>query len=161
MQRRREIAASPYRGAGDTWGTISGLVTATLEGNAAIEAEAVKAALEAAGGVGRMLIAGGHLESDALVLVAGDLHLSIFTVSGDAAIKLQENLNAVPGGASAEDFTLHLPPSGSLAAAVRKAAKGSKHLSADPPEPPAVKAVRESASVLNDDALASWAEEDE
>jgi len=109
-----------------------------------------------------MLTAGGHLEKSPLVLVAGELFLEISTVSGSDALKLDENLNPVPGGSSVEDWKLHLPQCEPLAKLVRQATKGNDHLSFDEPGEPAAKAAaRDTGGALNDAALAAWAREGE
>ena len=56
-----------------------------------------------------MLVAGGHLEHLPVVLVAGAVHCEIRTVSGAPALHTEENLNVIPGAASATTFTIHLP----------------------------------------------------
>ena len=162
MKRHRTIASAPQRSATEAWETIVTLVGATLERSASIEREAVDAACAKAAGVGRMLTAGGHLEQTPVTLVAGELFLEITTVSGAAALELDENLNPVPGGASAEDWKLHLPPCEPLAKLVRRAAKEDAHLSSDEPTKPATKsAARSSAAALDEVALAAWAREGE
>jgi hypothetical protein len=159
VQRHREIASSPERTAGETWQVITELITCTLERSSTISREAVEATMARAGGVGRMLIAGGHLEADPIVVVAGDLWLEIATVSGDAALTLEENLNPVPGGASAEDWTVHLPADGPLAKFVKDVAKSDPHLSSDEPSAATRSALRETESVLSAAALTQWAKE--
>lgn len=109
MQRRREIASSPQRGAEETWQIITELVGATLERSPNIARSAVDATMAGADGVGRMLIAGGHLEANPIVVVAGQLWLEIATISGDRALTIEENLNPVPGAATADDWTVHIP----------------------------------------------------
>lgn len=90
------------------------------------------------GGLGSALIAGGHLESTGLVLVDVGLHLTVCVATGDAALRVDENLNAVPGGASATSgWTLHLPPVEPLSKSIAAAVARSSHLSsAEPPPSP-------------------------
>ena len=159
MKRHREIASSPERTAGEAWQVITELLTATLERSSDISRADVEQTMGRAGGVGRMLVSGGHVETDPLVLVAGDLWLEITTVSGDAALTLEEDLNPVPGGASAEDWTLHLPAGGPLAKFVKDLAKAEPHISSDEPSAKAAKALHETESVLSETALAQWAQE--
>ena len=85
--------------------------------------------MSAAAGAGRMLIAGGHLDEQPLVLVAGDLHCEIKTVSGTAAFTVEENLNPIPGAASAASFTIHLPSPVPLADVVSDAVAKHPRLS--------------------------------
>jgi hypothetical protein len=158
MERTRTIACAPARGTTQAWGVISDLVTDTLTRSADVQCDDVEAALSAASGVGRQLIAGGHLENDSITLVAEKLYLKITTVSGDEALTIEENLAPVPGGASACDWMLHLPPCEPLAAQVRAAAEAHSRLSAKPPAAPSGKATTTVVAV-DDDTLRRWAQE--
>jgi hypothetical protein len=80
-----------------------------------------------------MLVAGGHLERYPIVVVADSLHLSITTVSGPAAANLEEDLEAVPGGAPARTWTVHLPTPDPVGEAVQAVVAGQAHLSAQEP----------------------------
>ncbi len=133
VKRHRAVAAAPVRTAGECWSVITSLVADSLTRSPRIDGGDVSAAMAAAAGVGRMLIAGGHLDDQPVVVVAGTMHLSITTVSGDEAFTLEENLNPVPGAASADSWTIHLPAADPLAAVVRSGAAASAHLSAEPP----------------------------
>jgi hypothetical protein len=159
VQRRREIASSPQRSAGETWQVIAELVSVTLERSPDIDRSEVEATMAAAGGVGRMLIAGGHLESNPLVVVAEQLWLEVTTVSGDQALAVEENLGPVPGAATATDWMVHLPAVGALAKVVKNVSKTDGHLSSDEPVAPSTSAERQKAGALNETALARWAEE--
>ncbi len=130
--RRRTIASSPVRPATDAWATIGTLVADTLDRSAVISRDAVEAVFSTAAGLGRQMVAGGHLERHDLVLVAAPVHLAIRTVSGAAAITLEENLDPVPGGASATGWMVHLPTPDPLAQLVRELANRVEHLSAEP-----------------------------
>ena len=103
MQRRRQVAASPERTTSETAETISELIRDSLARADKIDLADVDEALATARPAFLALIAGGHLDAKPLVLVAGALHVSITTVSGDRALTLEENLAAVPGAASATD----------------------------------------------------------
>ena len=163
MKRLRKVASAPRRNAGEAWETITALLADTLERSEQIERESVESTMDAAAGIGRQLIAGGHLRENPLILVAGEMWLEIETVSGDAALALEENLGPVPGGAKAADWTLHLPQAEPLAKLVRKAAKEDEHLSAEKPKVMASKASESAGSAsqgsFNEAALAAWAEE--
>lgn len=159
MQRRREIASSPQRTAGEAWQVLAELVAVTLERSPSIDRSTVDTTMAAAEGAGRMLIGGGHLESSPLVVVAGQLWLEITTISGDGALTLAENLNPVPGAATADSWMVHLPAPGPLSKIVKGVAKTADHLSSDEPVAPASSKEQSKASVLNTDALATWAEE--
>jgi hypothetical protein len=133
VQRRRTIASSPARSATATWATISTVVADTLDRSPVIPRAEVEDLFRMCAGVGRHLVAGGHLERHDIVVVATPVHLSIGTVSGTDAFGLDENLNPVPGGASAIDWTVYLPTPDPMEAAVRELASKLARLSADPP----------------------------
>jgi hypothetical protein len=133
MQRHRQIGTAPRRSASETWSVISALVVETLERSPEIAAGDVAAAMDCAAPAGRMLIAGGHLDRHAVVVAADPVDLSIITVSGAAALTLEENLGPVPGGASATNWMVYLPAPEPLAAAVRRAIAGSTYLRAGDP----------------------------
>jgi len=155
MQRHRQIAAAPRRPASHTWATISQLVGATLDRSPSISATDVDVAMQAAAPIGMMLVAGGHFDRYPLVIVADSIHLSITTVSGQAAIGLDENLEPVPGGASATGWTVYLPTPDPIGDAVRAAVADQSHLSADePPVDAENKSASTSAEVVDLDALA-------
>lgn len=155
MLRHRTIGSAPLRSAAEAWGTIRTLVGETLERSSAIERAEVDAALDPLDEVGRMLVSAGHLESRPLVLVAGELWLEIQTVSGGAALNLDENLNPVPGGAAATDWTVHIPQIEPMSKLVRQVAKGRAHLSSDEPVA-AVSASESAGAALDLDAVARW-----
>jgi hypothetical protein len=158
VQRHRDIAAAPQRGAAATWEAITRLIADTLGRSAVINRTDVETAMRAAAPVGRHLVAGGHLDRQPLTLIAEPVYCTISTVSGTAALSLEENLNPIPGGASAETFTIYLPAPAVLAQAVKDAAKASPHLSADAPPEPAGEATPARAGarvdVIDLDALA-------
>lgn len=137
---------------------MTDLLADTLERSPEIERADVEAAMADASGVGRMLVAGGHLEKNALVTVAGELWLEITTVSGGGALTLEENLNPVPGGTTASDWTIFLPGCEPLAKLVRETARGHEHLSADEPKAVASASAQVATSALDEKALARWAQ---
>lgn len=132
MQRHREVAGSPLRSSSDTWGVITQLVIDTVTRSSAITEAEVATSMRAASPAGMMLIAAGHLENAPMILVAGDLRLAITTVSGDKAFTVDENLNPVPGAASATNWTLHLPTPEPVGASVAGLIAGVAHLSSAP-----------------------------
>ena len=161
MQRHRQVAAAPQRRASETWDAISELVVATLDRSPHIVASDVAAAMDAASTVGRVLVAGGHLDIHALVVVAEPVYLNIKTVSGIAATSLDEDLGPVPGGATSSEWTIHLPTPDPVGDAVRSAVSGVSHLSADEPpgESTSKSSTAEQAGALNLAALAQRAQE--
>jgi hypothetical protein len=158
VQRRREIASAPKRSAAEVWQTIRRLFGDTLDRSSSVERADVDAALDPLDGVARMLISAGHLEGHPLVLVTGELWLEITTVSGGSALSLQENLNPVPGGAGASDWTLYVPQVEPMDKLVRTTVKGHDHLSADEPTALVQEAAKASGGV-DLDAVARWARE--
>jgi hypothetical protein len=153
MQRRREIAASPERTTSETVEAISDLIRESLARAEKLNLSDIDNALATARPALLALTAGGHLDTNTLVVVAAALHLSITTVSGDRALTFEENLAAVPGAASATEWTLFLPTPDPLAAMVTKVADSHPNLSVA--EPPAENADEKTASAALDlDALA-------
>ena len=136
MKRHRTIAASPVRSAADAWRVVTALIANTLERSPDLVAGSVAGELAVLDGLGPALIAGGHLESNGLVLCDIGLHVTIIVVSADAALSVEENLNAVPGGARATNgWMLHIPLPGALEASVVAAAARSSHITVEkPPE---------------------------
>ena len=133
---RRQLAASPVRSASATWAAIADLVAGTV----ALSRDEAMQAMSAAEAVGRMLIAGGHLHKHPITLVAGKVHCEITTVSGTAALTLEENLNPVTGAAGADEFTIHLPSPAPLQEQAQVAADRHTRLSAATPPAPEAKA---------------------
>lgn len=141
MLRHRTVAASPVRGASATWQIITDLVADTIAVSAGISRSDAVQAMAAAAPVGRMLIAGGHLDRHPITLVAGLVHCEIVTMSGTAALTVEENLNPIPGAADATTYTIYLPAAAPLAAVVAEAVDGHPRLSdARPPAPEEKKA---------------------
>lgn len=157
LQRRRTIAAAPERSASESWGVVVELVAATLERSSEIARTEVEAELAVAKGVGRALIAGGHLDSTPVVVRAGKLDLAINTASGDAAFSVAENLGPVPGAADADDWIVYLPAVAPLTDAVASVVSGGAHLSADDPESAEPGPLKAQQS-LDGEAMKRWAE---
>jgi hypothetical protein len=81
------------------------------------------------------------------------------TVSGNRSLTVEENLNPVPGAATADDWKVHLPAGGPLAKLVTDAVKKDDHLSAAEPVLPTISERQPAVGALNQGALASWADE--
>jgi hypothetical protein len=133
MQRHREIAAAPNRSASETVSVISDLVRDTLVASPKLDTTEIDEALSEARPALLALVAGGHLDRHAVVLVAAVLHLSVKTVSGDGALTLEENLAIVPGAATATKWTLYLPTPEPLDEMARATADRHPRLSAEEP----------------------------
>jgi hypothetical protein len=131
-----------------------------LERSPHINRADVELAMAHASGIGRMLVAGGHLEREPLTLVAGELRLEVTTVSGNNALDLDENLNPVPGGGAAESWTVHLPACPPLDDAARDVADGHDRLSAEAPPAPSATASTTPATTLDEAELNKWARGD-
>lgn len=140
MLRRRVIAAAPARPASEAWDTIVTLIADTLERSPNIERSGVTSALAAAEPAGLMLIAGGHLERHPLTLVADPVHLEISTVSGADALREDEDLDPVVGGASAKAWVLHFPTPDPLGTAITAVVDGKPHVSVANPASPSADA---------------------
>lgn len=155
MQRSRTIAGSPLRSAGEAWKTIVTLIESTLERSPNVPNGSVKEHLLTASGLGVAMTASGALDTHPLVLIAGDLELTIMVKSYDSAFLVDENLDPVPGGAQAPaNWVLHIPAVGLFADAAAEAAEGSTHLSSGPPKqtPPSTD-VKSSNSAMDLDAF--------
>ena len=160
MERHRKIAAAPQRTSAECWQTIADLIRDSLERSPHISADEIEASLGAAAGIGRQLVAGGHLdrERNSVTVIAADLHLSLSTVSGDNALSLEENLNFVPGAASAEDWTIYLPTPDPLGSTIEKLAEADAHLSNEKPPASFASEAKSSAAVIDTAALREWAD---
>jgi hypothetical protein len=154
MQRRREIAASPERTTSETVEAISDLIRDSLARADKLNRSDIDDALTTARSAFLALTAGGHLDANALVVIAAALHLSITTVSGDRALTLEENLDAVPGAATATEWTLYLPTPDPLAAMVTKVADSHPNLSVAEPPAESAQASETASAALDLDALA-------
>ncbi|RSS97517.1 hypothetical protein EF919_03495 [Streptomyces sp. WAC02707] len=152
MRRTREVAASPVRSASGTWAVIMDVVADTVAQSSALSRDEAVQAMSAAEAVGRMLIAADHLQRHPITLVAGKVHCEITTVSGIAALTLEENLTPVPGAAGADDFMIYLPSPVPLQEQVKAAADGHARLSDAVPPAPETKAAN-SGPLIDREAL--------
>lgn len=137
MQRHRDIAAAPCRASAATWQVITDLVADTLDRSPHLARADVETVMLTARIAGLPLVAGGHLDTHPITLVAGSVNCTIGTVSGRAALSLEENLSPIPGATAATGFTVHLPVTDPLTDLIRATARRSPHLSAGPPDPQA------------------------
>lgn len=153
MQRHRDIAAAPCRASAATWQVITDLVVDTLDRSPHLARANVEAVMLTARIAGLPLVAGGHLDTHPITLVAGSVNCTIGTVSGTAALSLEENLSPIPGAASATGFTVYLPVTDPLADLIRGTARRSPHLSAEPPDPEAGQGDRGRRDLVDFEAL--------
>jgi hypothetical protein len=133
VQRHRTIAAAPVRSAYDAWAVICDLIADSLSVGAAIDRLDVIGSLSRLDGLGPLLIAGGHLERDGLTIRAAALDLVLSTASGMAAIDLEENLNVVPGAATATTWDIYVPASEPHVPAIEGVVAGDERLHVGPP----------------------------
>lgn len=133
--RHRDIAASPVRSAQETWITITELLTDTLERSSDINVGEVERTLDALTPAAVALVAPGHFEREPLTLRAEPLRLTIGTVSGERAFRAfeEENLNPVPGGASATHWVMHIPRPVALVPLIDSVVANLDHVSTNPP----------------------------
>jgi len=135
MERTRFIAAAPIRTASEAWDVLCQLLTSTLERSSSVPPGSVATELQRLKGLGPALIAGGHFEKTGLLLTDENLDVSIQILTGDAALDIEENLNPIPGGASATSgWKIYLQEPGPLSTALSTAVKGSSHLSVGKPQ---------------------------
>lgn len=133
MQRHRRLTGPPLRTASAAWGVLTTLIKDTLVASKNIDAVAVTVALAPLRGLGPALIAAGHLETTPITLISNILHVNITVATGAGVVGVEENLNPVPGGATAtQDWTVYLPSPAPLAAVIAEVASQSEHLSVDP-----------------------------
>ncbi len=150
MSRHRDLAASPVRTAAETWEAIAELVAVTLDPSTTMDVEDVRRTFDAVAPAGLALVAAGHLDRMPLTVIAPPLHLTIGTVTGEAAFRAleDENLNPVPGAATADSWMLYLPRPAGLAGLVDEVAKGVSGVStAEPPAASAIGAPRSATTV--------------
>lgn len=153
MKRHRVVAAAPVRSPGAAWRTITDLVVMTLERSASLSVAEAAEGMSAARPAGLALIAGGHLDSHPITLVAGPLYCTIGTVSGTRAFEIEENLDPVPGAATATGFTVHLPAPEPHRDLVRGVAKAHHRLSAAEPPAAAQEVAGKSVGIIDLAAL--------
>lgn len=135
--RARIIKGSPERSASAAWAEIDRMVADTLAPAAAIDVDDVRDALDALEAVGPMLVAGGVLVDNPVVLRALPLQLEINVALGNAVLSGDEHLGKVPGAATATEWAVYVPEPEPWSAQVRAAAAAHAHLRAGiaPAEP--------------------------
>lgn len=107
--RTRTIKGSPQRSASAAWAEVERMVLETLAPADAIDDMDARDALNALAGLAPTLIASGVLSDHPVVLQALPLHLEITVSLGSGTLAGEENLGKVPGAATAESWTLHIP----------------------------------------------------
>ena len=151
MARHRDIAASPVRTSAETWDAIRELIAATLARSEHVDGAMVRRTLDHAAPAGTALVAAGYTGGADITLVAAPLRLTIRTVGGYEAFKAHadENLNPVPGAASAQDWTVYLPSPAGLSALGDDVIEGAEHLSSGPPPQEAQESANTSTPVID------------
>ena len=137
MKRLRTIAAAPVRSATEAWQVLKSVIVDTLQRSPAISEGSVDRELAVLDGIVPALIAGGHFEQKGFVLHDTSFHITFLVVTADPALYVEENLNPIPGGASAtEDWVLYIPLCGTFDELVEAKVQSSSHLTVQqPPEP--------------------------
>lgn len=153
MLRTRTIVAAPVRSASATWQVITDLVADTIAVSATCTRDEAEAAMRTAAPAGRMLVAGGHLDRFPVVLIAGQVHCEITTISGTGALRTGENLNVIPGAATATTFTIYLPTPDPLDKVVSETAAAHPRLSAGAPPKPTQGAAPAGVALIDTEAL--------
>lgn len=151
MARHRDIASSPVRTAAETWTVIRELIANTLDRSDQIDGDEVRGVLDSAAPAGVALIAAGYTGTADLTVVAAPLRLTIRTVVGTDAFKAEaeENLNPVPGAATASAWMVYLPNPTGLASLIEEAVAVLEHLSAEPPPAEASTANSSTATTID------------
>lgn len=135
--RARAIKGSPERCASAAWAEIDRMVAETLASATAVGVDDVRDALDALEAIGPMLVAGGVLVENPIVLRALPLQLEITIALGTAALSGDERLGKVPGAATATEWDLYVPDPAPWSAQVRAAVSAHPQLHAGiaPTEP--------------------------
>lgn len=151
VARHRDIAGSPVRTATEIWNVISELIAVTLDRSDEIDADEVRRALDAGAPAGTALIAAGYACSADITVVADPLRLTIRTVSGTDAFRTEadENLNPVPGAATAQGWTVYLPNPAGLGELIEDVVAGTEHLRIGPPPAEAARPATASAADID------------
>ncbi len=136
MKTHRTLAASPIQSASHAWQKLKEFVVNTLESSARIPLGSVHTELNPLDRLGPALVAGGHLENKGLVLCGNDLHVTMTTLTADAALDAPQDIEPMPNGIEVgNEWTLYVPLPGALDAHVENAVSQSDHLSvATPPK---------------------------
>jgi hypothetical protein len=152
MERTRKLAASPVRPANETWTQIKALLADSLERSSKVPDNSVALALSPLDGLAPSLVASGYLATDPLVVIAGDLRLNLYTIRGDAAFDVEEDLSPVPGWASSPaNWRMYVPSPVHLRDTAAGACAGQDHLTSG--KPPAVTEGAAPASASNTYAI--------
>ena len=157
MKATRTVPGRPVNDSGSTTAKIISLVATTLDRSPSLNADAIRAELDAAEAALGLLAAGGHLRRGELVLVTPGLRLRINVPVGEDALAATEFTDAPRGAATADAWTLHIPAPETLATVARAASKSCPHVSVEPAPteaPPRKDTV--AASTIDLSRLASW-----
>lgn len=114
---------------------LTALLAETLERSPAVAVGSVADALSPVAGVAASIAASATSAEPPFTLIAGSLDLDFHIVRGDDAFAVEENLEPVPGGASApDDWVLYVRPPNHLTDAVQDAIVGLDHLRVGEPQ---------------------------
>lgn len=129
MKATRTVPGRPVNDVASVTAKIVDLVAETLNRSSDLDEAEVRSELDRATEAIGLLAVGGHLRRGELVMVASGLRLRVDVPVGEDALTAAESTDPPRGAASADDWTLHLPAPGSLAAVVNAAARSCPHLS--------------------------------
>lgn len=157
MKATRTVPGRPVNNSSSTTAKIIGLVAATLDRSPSLDADEVRAELDAAEAALGLLAVGGHLRRGELVLMTSGLRLRIDVPVGEDALAATEYTDTPRGAATADDWTLHLPVPDTLASVVKAASKSCPHVSIEPaPTEAPPRKDRDQASTIDLSKLATW-----
>ena len=132
MKATRTVPGRPVNDTGTVVTKVVNLVTETLDRSPRLNNDEIQAELEAVTTALGLLSMGGHLRRGELVLVTPGLRLRIDVPVGEDALGATEYVDPPRGAATADDWSLHLPAPGSLAAVVKAACRSCPHVSVEP-----------------------------
>lgn len=133
MKRYRTFNASPARTSSATVAIITDVIRASLAAASDVDDADVTDALAAAEQALLILVSSRTLKTTPLVLIAGSTELEIICRYDAAAVGGEENLNPVPGMASATSFTVHFPTTEPIGTTIEALTAGHPALTTDPP----------------------------
>ena len=132
MKAKRTLPGRPVNDTSNVVIRIINLVAETLDRSPSLDANEIRAELQAAATALGLLSSGGHLRSGELVLVAPGLRLRIDVPVGEYAFSSREHMDPPRGAATADGWSLHLPVPDSLAPVVKAASRSCPHISVEP-----------------------------
>ena len=157
MKATRTVPGRPVNDTVSVTTKIIDLVIETLDRSPSLDADEIRAELDAAATALGLLGVGGHLRRGELVLVTPGLRLRIDVPVGEDALAATEYADPPRGAAAAADWTLYLPVPDSLSAVVNAASRSCPHVSHEAaPADVATRQDRSAADTIDLSRLANW-----